>query len=64
MGNDDKWYVHVVGPDDVIEQVSEMDALRLANTINVGIEREQCLHGDNPNHPYSIALVVKNYKWD
>jgi len=62
--NSDKWYVHIIGPDDVIEKADELDALRSANAVNVEIEREQRRFGDNPNHPYAIALAVKNFKWE
>ena len=54
-----KWFVHIVGPDDVIAKSDELDALRSANAENVQIEREQSRHANNPNHPFMIAIARK-----
>ncbi len=54
-----KWVVHVVGPDDVIAQPNELTALRYANNTNVVIERDRHRFADNPNWPYVIAIVRK-----
>ncbi len=54
-----KWFVHIVGPDDVIEKADELDALRSANAVNVQIEREQSKHANNPNYPFMIAIARK-----
>lgn len=56
---DDQWVVHIVGPDDVIEKADELDALRSANAVNIAIERERRHHANDPNYPFSIALVKK-----
>lgn len=63
MGSD-KWYVHIVGPDDVIEKADELDALRSANAVNIEIEGDRRGHANDPNYPFAIALAVKNYTWD
>ena len=50
-----RWVVHIIGPDDVIEQPDELTALREANGINKAVlqlERTE-------NTPYIMA-VVKN----
>lgn len=60
QGVTDKWYVHIVGPDDVIEKSSEIDALRSANAVNVTIERERRGHANDPNWPFAMALAVRS----
>lgn len=54
---DQKWVVHVVGPDDVIEQPNELTALRYANNTNVVAERDRRSRANDPNWPYIIAVV-------
>lgn len=52
-----RWVVHVVGPDDVIEQPDELTALRYANNTNVVAERDRRSNANDPNWPYIIAVV-------
>jgi hypothetical protein len=52
-----KWLVHVVGPDDVIEQPDELTALRYANNTNIRAEKDRREFANDPNWPYIIALV-------
>lgn len=54
-----KWVVHVVGPDDVIEQPDELTALRFANETNRHVELARREHANNLNWPYCIAIVRK-----
>lgn len=49
----EKWVVHIIGPDDVIEQPDELTALREANGINKSVltlERTE-------NTPFLMAVV-------
>ncbi len=53
----EKWVVHIMGPDDVIEQPDELTALRAANGINLAalsLERTE-------NTPFvrAVALVER-----
>lgn len=50
------WYVHILGPDDVIEQPDEVTALREANALNRHIARTRL--PNDPNEPWSMAVVV------
>lgn len=54
---DKKWVVHVVGPDDVIEQPDELTALRFANETNRQAELARRDYANDPNWPYCIAIV-------
>lgn len=48
-----RWLVHIIGPDDVIEQPDELTALREANGINkavLALERTE-------NTPFVMAVV-------
>jgi hypothetical protein len=58
----EQWIVHIVGPDDVIQKVDELDALRAANAVNIEIERERRRHTNDPNYPFAIALAKKESK--
>lgn len=49
----EKWVVHIIGPDDVIEQPDELTALREANGINKAVltlDRTE-------NTPFVMAVV-------
>jgi hypothetical protein len=49
----EKWVVHIIGPDDVIEHTDELSALREANDINkavITLERTE-------NTPFVMAVV-------
>jgi hypothetical protein len=50
-----KWFVHVVGPDDLIEQPDELTALTVANNTNIQAEKDR--RDGGPNWPYVIALA-------
>jgi hypothetical protein len=52
-----KWQVHIVGPDDIIPYEDELAALREANALNRHMERKRREYANDPNYPYSIALV-------
>ncbi len=54
---DEKWLVHIVGPDDLIPKSDELDALRSANAVNIDIELERRSHANDPNWPFTIALA-------
>jgi hypothetical protein len=60
--NTEQWIIHIVGPDDVIQKVNEMDALRSANAVNIEIERERRGHAADPDYPFAIALAKKDSK--
>jgi len=53
--SNEKWVVHIVGPDDVIDQPDEITALREANALNKVID----IQGSNcqPNAPHVVALA-------
>jgi hypothetical protein len=51
----EQWIVHVLGPDDVIDQPDELTALREANTLNRAIAESNCEHPDNP---FCMAIVT------
>ena len=51
----EKWVVHIIGPDDVINQLDELTALRAANDLNKMID----IAHKKPDDPFVIA-VVKN----
>jgi hypothetical protein len=36
---DSKWVVHIVGPDDIVDQKDEISALRIANETNLKLWR-------------------------
>lgn len=59
MAENDKWIVHIVGPDDVIDKDGELDALRSANAVNIEIERERRRYANDPNYPFSIAIAKR-----
>lgn len=59
MSDSNQWVVHIVGPDDVIEKASELDALRSANACNIQIERERRHYANDPNYPFMIALAKR-----
>ncbi|WP_026600690.1 hypothetical protein [Methylomonas sp. 11b] len=49
----ERWVVHIIGPDDVIDQPNELTALREANGINkalLTLERTE-------NTPFVMAVV-------
>lgn len=58
----EKWVVHIVGPDDVIECRNEIDALRRANQHNKQFAK---IMGEDhsPNDPYCVALA-KNISYE
>jgi hypothetical protein len=56
---DGGWDIHIVGPDDIIHHEDEITALREANALNVAMERERRQYANDPNYPYSIAVVRK-----
>jgi hypothetical protein len=51
------WSIHVVGPDDVIPYDDELTALREANALNSVIEQQRRKYANDPNYPFSIAIV-------
>ena len=54
----EKWVMHIIGPDDVIDMPDEITALRRANQHNkqfAKIMRKE----PSPNDPYCVA-VAKN----
>ena len=50
-----RYALHIIGPDDIIEQADELTALREANKLNAIAARE---HAKDPDGPYLIAIVV------
>lgn len=55
--SDKFWFLHIVGPDDLIPKIDELTALREANALNAHIEKERRQHANDPNWPFSIAIV-------
>jgi hypothetical protein len=53
----EKWVMHIIGPDDVIEYPDELTALRKANDLNKELMKAMAEH--HPNDPVILA-VVKN----
>lgn len=60
MSENNKWEIHIVGPDDVLDKDSdELAALREANALNTRLERDRRRFANDPNYPYCIAIVRK-----
>lgn len=51
------WWIHIVGPDDLIPAPDELTALRQANEFNVASEKQRREFQNDSNYPYSIAVV-------
>jgi hypothetical protein len=51
------WNLHILGPDDIIPHVTEIAALREANALNLMMAEEKLKHANDPNHPWSMAIV-------
>lgn len=49
----EKWVVHIIGPDDVIDQPDELTALREANRINKAV----LTLARTENTPFVMAVV-------
>lgn len=54
---DDRWVMHIIGPDDVIEYPDELTALRKANELNK--EMMKVMAERHPHDPVILA-VAKN----
>lgn len=52
-----QWVVHILGPDDVIDQPDELTALREANGINKMIARKS----RRPDDPFILAILQKTW---
>jgi hypothetical protein len=50
-----KYFIHILGPDDVIEQPDELTALREANALNKSIASKRNPDG---NDPWGMAVVI------
>jgi len=50
------WVVHLIGPDDVIDQPDELTALREANKLNIGLARRRA-EDPSDNDPHCWAVV-------
>lgn len=55
--SNEKWVMHILGPDDVIEYPDEISALRAANLLNKNMAGE--MSRQYPNDPFILA-VAKN----
>ncbi len=55
------FYIHLVGPDDVIASCDELTALRQANEFNIAAERQrrEFSEQERENHPLAVAVVRK-----
>ncbi|MDY0184965.1 MAG: hypothetical protein RBR43_03665 [Desulfuromonadaceae bacterium] len=53
---DEKWVMHIIGPDDVIPFTDELSALRAANTHNKAFAKLMATDV-SPNDPYCVALA-------
>lgn len=53
-----KWVLHLIGPDDVIDQPDELTALREANKLNIGLARRRA--ADPSDHDPHCWAVVKD----
>ena len=51
-----KWVIHLIGPDDVIDQPDELTALREANKLNIGLARRRA-EDPSDNDPHCWAVV-------
>jgi hypothetical protein len=52
-----QWVVHVIGPDDLIDQPDEMTALREANALNVAFAKDRESIDGDPNYPVMMAVA-------
>jgi hypothetical protein len=52
-----QWVVHVIGPDDLIDQPDEVTALREANALNVAFAKDRESVGGDPNYPFMMAVA-------
>lgn len=50
-----KWVMHILRPDDVIEQPDELTALRAANATNKKIAK--MMEDRHPDDPYIVAIA-------
>lgn len=58
----DTWRLHILGPDDIIPMPDEVEALRQANITNIVLANLQRKNANNPNYPWSMAVVERNGK--
>lgn len=56
----DTWRVHILGPDDIIPMADELEALRNANMLNIGIARVKLRNPNDPNAPWCMVVVERN----
>ena len=49
--------LHILGPDDIIPHAEEITALREANALNLMMAKEHRRHANDPNFPWSMAVV-------
>ncbi len=55
----ERWWIHLVGPDDLIPAPDELTALRQANEFNVQMEKQRREYANDPNWPFMVAIVRK-----
>jgi hypothetical protein len=53
------YWIHLVGPDDLIAAPDELTALRQANEFNVQLEKQRREFANDPNYPIAVAVVRK-----